>query len=279
MTLKLVFREDYLQRKGVTISRKYANQESADDNITDDMMVNDMIAAGTAPGYLFNLKRPANKDRYDGGFDDWIDPSEGDRMRIRASFNDKERKLHGKLVDKMNRNANTDNSYYFVHDTSPNFIMQRPSIGPNGEPWSRAGMYQFVEGMSPFEEKQLGFHSYDAVMVDAGMKSYRMLDYKTYQKLRHIRFMTLRIVVSQKQDGDDYFVEVINKTYKITSMNQLFYILNRREGIIEMAMAYQTGDGWYSEQKIRESVSILFDDDSVKKMSLDKFLQRYQIYG
>lgn len=277
MTIRLVFKEDYLNRKGVTISRRYANSGITDDTLTDDMLTSDLLSSGVAPGYLFNLKKSANKDLYDGG--DWIEPSEGDQIRVRASFNDKERALYDKLISKATAHPLDASSTYFVNDLSPNFIMQRPSIGPNGEAWSKAGMYQISESMSPFQEKQLGFHSYDAVMVDAGSKNYRMIDYKVYQALRHIRFMTIRIVVSEKRDGDDHYVEHLNKVFKITSMNQLFNVLNRREGITEMALAYGQDEGWYSVNKTKETVSILFDDSSVKKMSLDKFLDRYHIYS
>lgn len=200
--------------------------------------------------------------------DDYVKKLVSKPVKKRANMSPKERKLFDKMTNLMVRDAGFRDTVDFVHEKCRNVALEGRDTSGNFE----------YTGFGTLENEEYSINP-GFVFIDSGMKSYRRLDYKTYLKLRTIRYMTLRIHIEIIEDGEEEAFDVFNEVNKISSMNQLFHILNRREGLIEGLMKYHAGLGWYSQTSVTETVCVLHADNTVKKMSFDKFLEKYKIYG
>jgi len=117
------------------------------------------------------------------------------------------------------------------------------------------------------------------VLVDSGLNVLRKIPFHAYRKLKKIEYAILTIDINILEDGDSEYFNAVSNTYRISSLNQLLYVLIRREGLIEGLRAYHRDLGWYNYVNVVEKINILYKSGAVEILKLDKFLARYKLYN
>jgi hypothetical protein len=191
-----------------------------------------------------------------------FDRTKGKKVKV------KKRKTLKNLTKLMAKDALSENCKGFTLPNGKNIIlMEDPKE------------YEIVKGyVSKKKLSELKFKEAPKyVMVDTGSHVYRRITMSAYKELSKILYITLRLRISSLQDGEDDYYEFLDHTFNISSLNQLFSVLNRRAGVIDGLSIHHNGQGWFTETKRKETVKILFDKNTVEVMTLDKFLKKYNL--
>jgi hypothetical protein len=183
---------------------------------------------------------------------------------------DKESKVLKKLQKSMAEDALAEKCQGFMHENGRNIILRED---PNE--------YENIRGkVNKKKLSKLGHKAFPLyVMVDTGLGTYRKLPTSTYKALCMIRYITLRIKLSALTDGEEEYYVFLDHTYKISSLNQLFHILNRREGLIDGLSVFHNGQGWFTPTKKKETMKILYKKNSIEVTTLEKFIKKYKLHN
>lgn len=182
----------------------------------------------------------------------------------------KMRKRSKRLTKLCNADASTRYTDYFTHTRLSNICLSEKT------PFDDAATYSTFSGALKNPTK----HSASNILINAGHDLFYRLPYNVFKKLRKIQYVVIDVEIIVREDGmedDDEPFMLMSKSYKISSMNQLFDYMMKRNGLYESLLLYQSGIGWYSAIEMNETVEILYNDDESKKMPMSEFLGKYNL--
>jgi hypothetical protein len=192
------------------------------------------------------------------------------------SLSKKHKKILKDLTHRMKRDALAKDCTGFTNPNEKNIVLM-------GDP----DEYTTVKGhVTDDHLADFDYHHGEGakfILVNIGRGMYKKLSLKAYEKLSKILYMTVRVKATVLTDGDgendNDYETVMDDTYNVASLNYLFGIIPRIEGVIDGRSAFQRSqEGWNTINETDITVKILNKSGSVEVHTLHKFLDKYKLF-